>query len=122
MKAEELRIGNWVFNKAHERKQLKEVYADCSVYDAIELTEEWLIKFGFEIDNNLRESETDMPNWSVKAEDGFGVRYLGGMGKWLVNLYNWDRQHQLTLYGNVKYIHQLQNLYFSLTGEELEIK
>jgi len=23
---------------------------------------------------------------------------------------------------NIKYVHQLQNLYFSLTGEELEIK
>lgn len=72
-------------------------------YDGIPLSEEWLIKFGvetwiignrFEIRRNFDESFT-VYGWS------------GGESMFITHL---------------KYVHQLQNLFFSLTGEELTIK
>lgn len=104
MEASELRIGNWVFNKAHERKQLTEIYADCSVYDPIPLTDEWLERFGFD----------------VEYTNGGWLRWQKGNFKLL------DRRLPHPQYHNpeasIEYVHQLQNLYFALTGQELEIK
>lgn len=108
--ARELRIGNWVFNKATERKQIKEVYSDCSIYDPIPLTEEWLIRAGFEIaySSNFRlkfdhpkftECGFDYSHVPDKSMEGF--RYYGH-------------------YIKIKWVHQLQNLFFCLSGEELE--
>jgi hypothetical protein len=44
------------------------------------------------------------------------LKYLN---KWQVRTGDWNTSMGLR---NVKYVHQLQNLYFALTGEELEIK
>ena len=68
----------------------------------IPLTEEWLIKFGFE---NKRE------------------KWLFEKNGLVINIGN----HNCTMHcGNsikaVDYVHQLQNLYFVLTGKELKIK
>ena len=105
MKAEELRIGNWVFNKAHERKQLNEIYTDCSIYDPIPLTEEWLLRFGFkcfdidEIGTYKKGVFVLVPN----AKTHFTCTYSGRMLRFITC------------------VHQLQNLYFALTGQELTI-
>jgi hypothetical protein len=106
MKTNELRIGNWVFNKAHGRKQIKEVYGDCSVYDPIPLTEEWLLKFGFR-EQPLDEITIYRFNGltlNANAKTHYSATYKGGFIKFVL------------------YVHQLQNLYFVLTGNELEIK
>ena len=68
----------------------------------IELTEEWLLKFGFEKDNEL-----NFVKFSFKVH--FWSNYNSYMYGWVG--------------GNIelKYVHQLQNLYFALTGEELTI-
>jgi hypothetical protein len=69
----------------------------------IPLTEEWLLKFGFE-----KNITTDLyPTFSydiLNVNDG--IVYVLNYG--FVN--------------HIKYIHQLQNLYFALTGEELQSK
>lgn len=103
MKANELRIGNYVFNKAHERKQLTEVYSDCSVYEPIPLTEEWLLKFGFELNDGVYKKK----GWAIflrKEDDGFLVSRYG--------------RH---IHLGVQYIHRLQNLWYELTDEELTL-
>ncbi len=75
---------------------------DCAV-QPIPLTEEWLVKFGFK---KQKRSE-----WFSKK--GFVVRIFNNtlpvkiQGKHLVTL---------------GYVHQLQNLYYALTGKELTIK
>ncbi len=79
-----------------------------SGFKPIELTEEWLIKFGFE------QSAMTEGKWRCDKivfcfyEDE--VQFVhGGLGDPKIS--------------NIKYIHQLQNLYHSLTGEhELTIK
>lgn len=72
----------------------------------IPITEEWLLKFGFSIeDNNSYQLDTDL---------GFSI--WGRIGQ-AFNVYvNSDS------IGNEKqYVHELQNLYFALTGKELKL-
>ena len=81
------------------------------VHSVIELTPEWLIKFGFE------EKERD-----------HSIIYFIGIN-FVTNDYlfdiTWIEGYSYPFYRNgyfeIKYVHQLQNLYFALTGEELEV-
>jgi hypothetical protein len=116
MNAEELRIGNWV--KLPKDKVGDELEApitaigikiqseeDC--YEPIPITEEWLEKFGFVLD----EGEWHIPPFEVciKYHEITGFRFC---------LHN-EVDGTLTFVRKVKYIHQLQNLYYALTGKEL---
>jgi len=84
---------------------------DGGYIKGIPLTEEWLEKFGFEEYINFYNG------WSCNKF----LCVLSGM--------NHPSVDGCTIYGfneesicNLKYVHQLQNLYFALTGEELTIK
>ena len=66
---------------------------------AIELTEEWLLKAGF---------ERLFPTGSTYSLRDFNVSDFGENG-----IYHYDVKQP------IKYVHQLQNLYFAMTGEEL---
>jgi len=116
MKKEELRIGNWVFNKAHERKQIKEIYTDCSVYDPIPLTEEWLLKFGFELKDKVNMGFIKQINFPHMKN------YLYANSKFHTTAL-WDDKKQVEIFimNQAKYVHQLQNLYFALTNTELTL-
>lgn len=115
MKANELRIGNLVYetiNRSNEKVVEISSLSDGHIawrpgrntghhahIKPIPLTEEWLEKFGFDDDNKR------------------------GVFRWIVNprikgyyFFLHDR-HIKTL----EYVHQLQNLYFALIGEELTI-
>ena len=71
-------------------------------YQPIPITEEWLERFGF---NGL----------SKEDSNGFELIYNNVIG------YRLSIQGQYQ-YKEIKYIHELQNLYFALTGKELELK
>ncbi len=121
----ELRIGNYVMTGniksivleifasgiTHDSKNGNIVAGHCgwSHINPIPLTEEWLLKFGFTKEDN---------GWHKKDIcNDFSALY-------------WERLAGLDLsvnkrsmhLANIKYVHQLQNLYFSLTGEELKIQ
>lgn len=125
IKANELRIGNLLFNNYSgvsitesihlDRLEFKILQGSMTGLDYIHsftpipLTEEWLVRMGFEKREN---------GWSkLEVCDEFCDLYcdvftgtnlcVGG-------------QHVCLSY--IKFVHQLQNLYFALTGEELEIK
>jgi len=66
------------------------------------LTEKWLVKFGFE--------QWDKNKWVDKN----GVITISKLGEGFLYLAN--QRHV-----NIFYVHQLQNLYFALTGEELTL-
>ena len=76
-------------------------------FQPIQLTEEWLLKFGFKLD-------MENFNWNAAiGENGIGdfklaLRYSERIG--------WFFQSKCTV---LKYVHQLQNLYFAICGEEL---
>ena len=75
------------------------------VIKPIPLTEEWLLKFGFkkELDSFYRLNKSSMIEICF-FDDGILVT------------------NQSVCLSNIKYLNQLQNLYFALTGEELTIK
>lgn len=128
MKAAELRIGNKV-NRHFENGEPEEI--DCSVRDIfdcqraenekefkfsfspIPLTEEWLLKFGF---TKKGSHYFEFPATSHLLEiqemkSNLGITF---------HLITKRRVEPRSAIGNaLKFVHQLQNLYFALTGEEL---
>ena len=124
MKANELRLNNYYqlkggvlgggFCRITTIKDFKEIYEliYSNSVEPIPLTEEWLIKFGFK-----------------KQEDGFlyiklkrmGTRLEINMKKKLICLIHNGMPMDVVHLPYIKYVHQLQNLYFALTGVELEL-
>ena len=125
MNASELRIGNLV----DFRGQIETVYQirysgvdffrgttkkgiviQSYVWEEVKpitLTEEWLLKFGFEFGMKFQDfvkgqyKFTELKNKNLYGEfSEEGIFYFSTKTK-------------------IKYVHQLQNLYFALTGEEL---
>ena len=117
MERSELRLGNLVFedetiysygiNKRVVEMNLDYFNSYSDTWDMIKpipLTEEWLKKFGFKWKNTgLRLDKYVLRN----QIDG-----------WFMYISN----ESLNFTVHIKYIHQLQNLYFALTGKELTIK
>ena len=125
MKANELRLGNWVDDvdralKIRDHNQLAPWLVKH--YNPILLTEELLIKFGFEKLEFNSEKHGYGCEYVLEIEevDGFRLEYQNDFSIGI--MYN---KEQLAITPNTdkaRYVHQLQNLYFALTGEELEIK
>lgn len=105
MNANELRIGNYVLLASKTLYQVDILYKDyvsLNYWQAIPLTEEWLLRFGKKADK----------------EDSFGgfiIYYPNGNGMRIKDN-EWKTQH---LSVKIEFVHQLQNLYFSLTQTEL---
>lgn len=121
IQANELRLGNYVypFDDLHLCSEdeifanYREVYIEDFQYAIdiypIPITEEWLLKlggvdFGYQIKIKAKRKLLVF-NWSFKAVSS-GQRF-----GWYCKQYK-----------HIKYIHQLQNLYFALTNKELVIK
>lgn len=124
MKANGLRIGN-LYNHNGEIREvtpstIEEVWnSERSWVKPIPLTEEWLLKFGFVIRNkhyslnyggeSMRYAFFDIPR------NKFILYFHGKYG------FNCEEGRKNGDYCII-YVHQLQNLYFALTGEELKLK
>lgn len=117
MKANELRIGNY-FNGdvAEEITIVKATAKDIldfsddpldDYYKPIPLTEEWLERFGFKKPFDYWEFHKGKIFFDIAIKDG---KYY----------YIFDCNYRVGQYINS--VHCLQNLFFALTGEELEIK
>jgi len=142
MKSQDLRIGNYLYyehtthivsgvhgNKVYswwvkdgepiieyEAKdisgtQVENPYIDViSQYEPIPLTEEWLIKLGFE---KLTDSKDGFKNTTYTYTKGISfIVYFDGV-RLSTNFWMGNEKH---------YIHQLQNLFYVLSGKELTIK
>jgi len=120
MKATELRIGNWINYIGSGDVQLSSKEALCNVFDDLEseyplsspipLTEEWLLKFGFKERDDERYRDIRICNKLYLAIEIKKLEAIIG------DAIEWTKPIK------IKYVHQLQNLYFALTGEELTIK
>lgn len=135
MNPRELRIGNFINYSDYGPSVITKVDGDgfCSFVpyrwsgdigkmlseiDPIPLTEEWLIKFGFED-----------PGKKVAGLKGSGYLTLM-VGRHMMIIWNngqWELSYNLAGEAvqapcpQLNFVHQLQNLYFALTGEELTI-
>lgn len=126
MKATELRIGNRIIYEAttHIVTAIGVIYPEdvVSVWendketpyrhkedeiDPIPLTEEWLLKFG---------AVKTFDNWQFTISVGAITLHFRRNNEWYSELGG------IYLGSKIKYVHQLQNLYFALTGNELELK
>lgn len=121
MKANELRIGNWVNGSYGGFSKDVQVYAfdhvdiqhsnehvnplPITAFKPIPLTEEWLLKFGF-VNNgqNIYDKEGWLPYLRERKFSDITYYQVFNVADCAV-----------------VYVHQLQNLYFALTGEELTI-
>ena len=124
IQAKELRIGNIVNHTDDEDTWIMTIEAvtldgchtECNgIFDYIEpdllepipLTEEWLVKFGFvESGSNFIINDELVIDLN---DNSFGVYENEYETNWNFNV-------------NMSHVHQLQNLYHALTGEELIIK
>lgn len=124
MEANELRLGNWVYYQDNcplksiilNFDRMKSVFFDekwASYYlSPIPLTEEWLLKFGF-----VFLTDIGVYKLKFKIDTQAGEYEFAGVPKAIGFVSN-----RLFASGTIKYVHQLQNLYFALTGNELTIK
>jgi len=134
MKAEELRIGN-LFNcnmygdilvytvKALSVKQVQAKENSEKVpYDwaePIPLTQEWLKRFGFE-DNRIKHKHNPYNDVDTIICVYRGNMQQVGFAMWR-GFSNGIPNDQIK-YDGIEHVHQLQNLYHALTGEELTLK
>ena len=83
---------------------------DCLInsISGIKLTEELMLRLGFE-----KRQETAI---SIEVLDYYSLDGYCFMedweGKWFLTGYNWNTEH-------FEYLHQLQNIFYALSGEEL---
>jgi hypothetical protein len=123
MRATELRLGNWVsaygaeFQLKIQVNEILDIMAD--EITAIPLTEEWLINLGFvEMEDAVPEGYPSFRPPTGRAR----IYYSDSNG-----LYNWAVYQDLHIEDQIEiahfqYVHQIQNLYFALTNEELRVK
>jgi hypothetical protein len=120
IKANELRIGNLIIlpngdigKISYHEIRLMVVAIEKPDYQPIPLTEEWLLKFGGKpLENGYWISVTNL-----KAELHFEL--FKNTDEIVTTI---KSQFCDLILDRIKYVHQLQNLYFCLCGEELTIK
>lgn len=122
MKVEELRINNYYqlekgvlgggICQIKNGKDLSQAYdlLNDGLLLPIPLTEEWLVKFGFVCHSD---GYCHFPTKGISFND-----YKSNM----INLCVGKHCQEGEYLPHTKHVHQLQNLYFALTGQELTIK
>lgn len=87
-------------------------------FDAIPLTAEWLERLGFEV-------KAGEPTQMIICRRAFNLYknlIRDGSGRYKGYSLCMKTEDGMTAHVFVEYVHQLQNLYFALTGKELEVK
>ena len=132
MKENELRIGNLIEYRIQDDLDDRKDWWEVSKIDAtdlcilesnidydfrpIPLTEEWLLKFGFNKEYQKGYIGIDVCN------SDFVLTEPLKMGEWQTNYTFQFETGSVPKFKEIKYVHQLQNIYFALTGEELILK
>ncbi len=133
MKANELRIGNYIFISVLQGdKFVNELFTvnatvirDAAHYgnewnaEPVPLTEEWLLKLGFEKEHDDVDDLWYYRDYFANIQNTYQT--------FSVNLKSHASciglDEELAYFKpEIKYVHQLQNAWFALTGTELEIK
>lgn len=129
MKASELRIGNRLeYYIGTEGIEWQDTTIDAQdllwledqeahfnkCHRFIPLTEEWLLKFGFK---SIGELHPTFRRKQYIIEDG-----IFREGRYSLRQIMNKEDSLCICNGRLQFVHQLQNLYFALTGEELTVK
>jgi hypothetical protein len=96
--------------------QVEDPYFDqISNYEPMPITEEWLLKFGFTYNG----WNYDLGRFTFHAQ---GKDENGSFYNTEFYITRNSAKTLLLLSYQIEYVHQLQNIYFALTGEELTIR
>jgi hypothetical protein len=128
MRANQLRIGNLVrtYGQYIEVEKIDKVFihgidkannlnshVPIKHLKGIQLTEDWLLRFGFGM---MNKSYFSIPSRTRTNNSPYSLVYTKDLnGDWYILI---DESVKFYL----EHVHQLQNLYFALTGEELTLK
>ena len=128
--ARELRIGNWVSYEHSDWEDRQEITIGVGTfavfshklnsYEGIPLTAEWLERFGFEKSGEYHTMLVgDLISSIYFVVDGvdFSIAIADS-----ISSYEDGSRYLTPELKATRNVHQLQNLYFALTGEELELK
>ena len=85
----------------------------------VDLTEDWLIKFGFTEGNKCYKNAYSLD--VLKTDFYLRPSYLDGF-YWGFNISDEKLDCELNDVKPLKYVHELQNLFFAITRTELELK
>ena len=128
----ELRIGNLIspMGKSFTKVEGFDIYNDMILssdfaertndfFEPIPITEQWLVKFGFNCVNRPKmafklyhnEEKADFSSMILKEVGNNPVWVYAGNNRWTINPFTVE----------LKYVHQLQNIYFALTGIDLPL-
>ena len=148
MKANELRLNNLVYGVSdrierityitdrYVKTNLIKIDAESQILGVehlqpIPLTEEWLLKLGFEnwgkgkyFSNEYESYDRFVLHNVLDGTSNFEIHYIKstyGDTEHYQYVISCDEDDRLNWGEEPKYIHQLQNLYFALTNNELEI-
>ena len=132
MKTNELRIGNLIYY--HDKtitvagvvnSVIYYNYGNCfdgkigeyEPFQPIPLTKEWLLMLGFKYNrtNDLGKE------YSKTMDDGF-LFYIELRCHYACYITGENNNGDWDIIAKIQYVHQLQNLYFTLTGNELKIE
>lgn len=132
MKAQDLRIGNLIIIYSKESPAISETHlvepttlmmllntisSRGMAFEPIQLTEEWLLKMGF------LPSRLNIKNYFHPSTILFELRNVSVLdGGFKIRIGVDEAFSFKAISTEIQFVHQLQNLYFALTGEELDIK
>lgn len=120
MKAQELRIGNWVYipqlkenkqigvieeNGRFTTKNYESSFSSIECLEPIILTKDWFIKLGFKKESESFISQNEM------------ITLFFNFDGWYIE----DNNNGFVNADPIKYVHELQNWCFILSGEELQV-
>lgn len=112
MKSNEIRTGN-IVAVGNEIRMVETIGTNCDSLSPVPLNAKWMRRLGFAIGTaKIGKSQVttwtnDSPNLVIEQES---------------NTHFYWNTSGLSVDVNLKYVHELQNLYFALTGNELEIQ
>lgn len=139
MKPNELRIGNYICTGEYDPNHVYQVWElrnnkllvgktlthgfitiepDYSSVTPIEITEDWLLKLGLEFDPITSRITKDVVFHIASYQSLENYQYQYSIEKHTLFVCDGFR---ITICEGLKYIHQLQNIYFFMTGEELTL-
>ncbi len=117
MQSNELRVGNWVNNNEEDYQITSATIAQLERGDStakpILITEEWLLRLGFE---QIYKSSMHSTYWIENLTYYFWYPYVSTEKK--NSQYADFKGIRLN---NCLYLHQLQNLYYAINGIELSV-
>jgi hypothetical protein len=113
MQASEMRIGNYAIREGVvvqlDGRSIMDAESGTVSYEAIPITQEWLVRLGF------NEFSRDMGRIIFRHDkDMLMLEFIKGICWFVFN--------NEILSNEIKAVHQIQNLFFALTDEELKIK